>query len=116
MTDNKTGKTILVGGRILGFTPPKQGHLESMVRISRSIKSGTDDDSSEFWQKQVYRIGTLIESLIDEGDRELLDELMLTGKTNTNELLAAIFDALKEDEPVKAAGPAKKANAVRVRK
>lgn len=119
MTEQSAPKTIIIAGRVLGFTPPTQGQLESMVRIARTLQRGTDDDSKEFWQTQIYRVGTLLESLINEGDRETLDELYLTGKTNSNELMAAILAALKLDEAADAElapETPKKANKARVRR
>lgn len=89
MTD--TDNTIILGGRVVGFTPPTQGQLEIMVRIGRTIRASTDDDISGFWQTQINRIGILLESLIDEADREIVDNLYLTGKIDHNALLGAIL-------------------------
>jgi hypothetical protein len=95
MTD--TDNTIILGGRIVGFTPPTQGQLEIMVRIGRTIRASTDDDVSEFWQIQINRIGILLESLIAEADRDIVDTLYLTGKIDHNVLLGAILAKVKEN-------------------
>lgn len=89
MTD--TDNTIILAGRIVGFTPPTQGQLEAMVRIGRTIRSSTDDDKTEFWQTQINRIGTLLEALIIEGDREMVFDLYLNGKVDHSTLLGAIL-------------------------
>lgn len=86
-----TDNTIILAGRVIGYIPPTQGQLEAMVRISRTLQAGTDDDPAEFWVKQINRIGTLIESLIEENDRELVDELYLTGKVSHTDLLTEIM-------------------------
>lgn len=92
MTDESVNPNrIIIAGRVLGFTPPNQGQFESMVRISRAITRGAEDADSGFWEKQIDRVGTLIESMIDEGDRDVLDNLLLTGKTNSNELMTEIL-------------------------
>jgi hypothetical protein len=110
--------TIILAGRVIGFIPPTQGQMESMIRISRTIARGTDDDTAEFWHKQVDRIGTLLESLIAEGDRETVDQLYLTGKidhaTLMRTIMAKINSAAQESED-KAIAKAK-ANTARVRR
>lgn len=95
MTD--VDNTIILAGRVVGFTPPSQGQLEIMVRIGRTIRSSTDDDATEFWQTQINRIGILLESLINEGDRETVDNLYLTGKIDHNALLGAILAKVKDN-------------------
>lgn len=107
---------IIVGGRILGFTPPNQGQFESMVRISKAIKRGADDNDPAFWEKQIDRVGTLIESMIDEGDRDTLDQLLLTGKTNSNELIGAILTEVRKIEEASGTKPAAKVAKARVQR
>lgn len=97
MTEEKTENVIILAGRLVGFTPPTQGQLEAMVRISRTMQAGADDDRSEFWIKQISRIGTLLESMINEADRDLVDELYLTGKIDHTTLLTAILTKVNEN-------------------
>lgn len=115
-----TDNTIILAGRVIGFTPPTQGQLEAMVRIGRTIRSSTDDDLSEFWQTQINRIGTLLESLINEADREIVFELYLTGKVDHSAVLTAILGKMNsnaQDSEDKAIAKAKgKASPVRVQR
>lgn len=92
-----TENTIILAGRVIGFIPPTQGQLEAMIRIGRTMQRGTDDDSNEFWVKQIDRIGTLLESLITESDRDLVDDLYLTGKISHSDLLKAIMAKVRYD-------------------
>ena len=117
MSDEAKRNTIILAGRVVGFTPPTTGQIEAMIRIGRSVKKGTDDAPEDFWVKQIDRVGTLLESLIDEGDRELVDELYLTGKIDHSMLLTAILKKVQEDAEEsedKAIAKAKKANPARV--
>lgn len=118
MTD--TDNTIILGGRVVGFTAPTQGQMEAMIRIGRTIKSSTDDDLSDFWQVQINRIGTLLESLIDEADREVVFDLYLTGKIDHSTVLGEILkkiNANAEASEDKAIAKAKgKASPVRVQR
>lgn len=109
-------KTIVLAGRVLGYTPPTQGQIEALIRISRAIMRGAEDDQHEFWMTQIERVGTLLESLIDEGDRYALDQLYLTGKISTADIITAVMGQVDEDN--KAEGKAKpvKANTARVRR
>lgn len=114
MTEQTEPLTILLAGRIIGIVRPTQGQFEAMARISRTIATGTDDEDMAFWTKQVARVGTLIEALIIEGDRDLVDELFLTGKVTQNDLLRAMFDKYREGQPVDK--PAKKVAKTRVQR
>ena len=109
--------TLILAGRVVRFTPPTSGQIEAMIRIGRSVSKGTDDQPNDFWVKQIDRIGTLLESMIAEGDRDTVDELYLTGKIDHSELLSAIMkkveaNAAKSED--KAIDKAKKANGARV--
>lgn len=109
--------TLILAGRVVRFTPPTSGQIEAMIRIGRSVGKGTDDQPNDFWVKQIDRIGTLLESMIAEGDRDTVDELYLTGKIDHSELLSAIMkkveaNAAKSED--KAIDKAKKANGARV--
>lgn len=114
----ETDNTIVLAGRVIGFIRPTQGQLEAMIRISRTIARGTDDDTQEFWEKQIDRIGTLLESLVEEKDRDLVDELYLTGKIDHGALMSAIMGKINsqavasEDKAIAKA----KASPVRVRR
>ena len=117
MTDSDN--TIILAGRVVGFIPPTQGQLEIMIRIGRTIRSSTDDDLAEFWQTQINRIGVLLESLIAEGDREIVDNLYLTGKVDHSTLLGAILAKVKANSDASPDKPAKspaKASPVRVQR
>jgi hypothetical protein len=92
----ETDNTIVLAGRVVGFIPPTQGQMESMVRIGKTILRGTDDDSSEFYMTQIDRVGRLLESLIAEQDRDLVDDLYLTGKIDHATLMSAIIEKVKE--------------------
>lgn len=116
MTDEPTAadNTIILAGRVVGFIKPTTGQLESMVRIARSLQRGTDDEPSDFWVKQIDRIGTLLESMIAEGDRDTVDHLYLTGKLSHGELLKAILDKMGESTvPTEAKTKAKTASVKR---
>lgn len=94
---SETENTIILAGRVVGFTYPTQGQIEAMIRIGRTMQRGADDEPNEFWLKQIDRIGTLLESLIAEGDRELVDQLYLTGKIDHSALLAAILGKVNDN-------------------
>lgn len=96
-SDKMSGETIDLAGRIVGFIRPTQGQIESMVRISKAISRGTDDDSNSFYLTQIHRVGMLLESLIVEADRELVDELYLTGKIDHATLMGAIMAKINAD-------------------
>lgn len=113
MTEQTEQLTILLAGRIIGITRPTQGQFEAMARISRTVAMGTDDDDMAFWTKQVARVGTLIEALIIETDRDLVDELFLTGKIDQNDLLRAMFAKFSEGREQ---APVKKAAKTRVQR
>lgn len=98
MTEEKTGlDTIVLAGRVIAIIRPTQGQFESLIRIGRSLRRGTDDDTMEFWQTQIDRIGTLLDSLIAEGDRDVVDNLYLTGKIDHTTLLTAILGKVRSE-------------------
>lgn len=110
MTDASEPKTAIVAGRVIGVLKPTPGQYETLARMARTLSRGSDDDSAQFWGKQIDRMGTLMESLIVEGDRDAVDDLFLTGKLDHLALLRAIFAALaepKEDKPTKPVKAAK---------
>lgn len=109
--------TLILAGRVVRFTPPTSGQIEAMIRIGRSVNKGTDDQPNDFWVKQIDRIGTLLDSMIAEGDRDTVDELYLTGKIDHTMLLTAIMKKVEENAAKsedKAIDKAKKANGARV--
>lgn len=118
MTDTveHTYHRAYVAGHEVGVTAPTRGQFEAMLRMRNTLLRGTDDERHEFYVKQLDRIGTLLESLIAESDRDLVDTLVLTGKVDLVSLMGAVFEALKpieEAAPAKAA-PVKKAVKARV--
>lgn len=122
MTEEKAipaaANTIVLAGRVIGIIRPTQGQMESLIRIGRSLRRGTDDDTMEFWHTQIDRIGTLLDSLIAEGDRETVDTLYLTGKIDHTTLLTAILGKVRseaEESEEKAIVKAK-ANVARVKR
>lgn len=122
MTEEKAipaaANTIVLAGRVIGIIRPTQGQMESLIRIGRSLRRGTDDDTMEFWQTQIDRIGTLLDSLVAEGDRETVDTLYLTGKIDHTTLLTAILGKVRseaEESEEKAIVKAK-ANVARVKR
>lgn len=115
----KTTNTILLGGQTIGFTPPTQGQIEAMIRISRSTQRATDDSPSDFWVKQIGRVGDLLDSLIDEADRDLVEEMYLDGRIDHSKLLVAILTKVRDDNDAadgKPAVKAKKVTGVRVQR
>lgn len=110
----KEYRPVLIGGRMISVCKPTDGQLEALGRIARTIGRGTDDDKAEFWMKQIDRLGTLMDSLILASDVDIVDDLILTGKTRSAEILGAILGAWK-DEPVKPV-KAVKASASRVQR
>ena len=111
--------TIILAGRVVGFIPPTQGQVEALVRIGRTLERGTDDGKEDFWIKQIDRIGTLLESLIAEGDRDIVDQLYLTGKIDHSELIRAIMGKISanaENSENKAIAKAKKTAGARVQR
>lgn len=102
----KEYRPVLIGGRMISVCKPTDGQIEALGRIARVIGRGTDDDKAEFWMKQIDRLGTLMESLIAPADVDIVDMLILTGKTRSADMLSAILGAWKE-EPDKPAKPTK---------
>lgn len=118
MTDKKPeSRTAIVAGRIIGILMPTDGQWEALVRIQKTLMRATDDDTTEFYAKQVDRIGTLLENLVEEKDRDLVDQLFLTGKISSSELMLAIFNAIRGEvtEQLGTSG-AKKASSVRTQR
>lgn len=114
MTDSDN--TIILAGRIIGFVPPTMGQIESMVRLARTLERGADDSPVDFWVTQISRLGMLIDSLIIEGDRDLVDELYLTGKISSLEALEAIMKKVNANAVVSEDKAVGKASKVRVQR
>ena len=93
----ETDNTIILAGRVIGFIHPTQGQMEIMLRIANTIHLGPEDDKGGFYAKQIDRIGTLLEAMIAEPDRDLVDNLYLTGKINHSMLLGAILAKVTEN-------------------
>lgn len=111
MADISELKTAIVAGRVIGVLEPTPGQYETLARMARALTRGDDDNKAEFWAKQIDRLGTLMESLIAEGDRDAVDQLFLQGKIDHLTLLRAIFAALKPAEEVKPSKAVKVAKA-----
>lgn len=107
---------VTIGGRIIGVRKPTSGQFEAMARIARTISRGTDDDRADFWMTQVDRLGTLLESLIAEDDRDIVDRMFLEGKIETKDLLSVMFSAWKTDDTEGQDKPKAKASTTRVRR
>jgi len=114
MTDSDN--TIILAGRVVRFIPPTQGQIESMVRIAKTLKTGSDDAPGEFWITQLHRIGVLIDSMIDEGDRETVDMLYLTGKISAMEALREIMAKVNASAEASENAAIAKANKARVQR
>lgn len=112
----ESDNTIILAGRVVGFIPPTEGQIQAMIRIGKTIQKGADDEARDFWVTQINRIGTLLESLIAPADRELVDELYLTGKIDHTVLLSAIMGKINkraEESENKAIAKAKTARVQR---
>jgi len=117
--ESAVDNSIILAGRVVGFIPPTQGQMEALIRIGRTLERGTDDGRQDFWMKQIDRIGTLLESLIAEGDRDTVDQLYLTGKIDHSELIRAIMGKMSsnaEKSENKAIAKAKKVAGARVQR
>lgn len=101
MTDPIQSHPALIAGHVIGVHVPSQGQFEALLRLRSTLARGTDDDRHDFYARQIDRIGTLLESLIQESDRDLVDQLVLTGKVDMQGLMAAILAAPKPTEEVK---------------
>lgn len=114
MTDSDN--TIILAGRVVGFTPPTQGQIEAMARIGRTLARGSDDEPTDFWVTQLDRIGRLLESLVNVGDRETVDDLYLTGKISHTDLLNAIMMKINSAAVASEEKAVTKANKARVQR
>jgi hypothetical protein len=117
--ESAADNSIILAGRVVGFIPPTQGQMEALIRIGRTLERGTDDGRQDFWMKQIDRIGTLLESLIAEGDRDTVDQLYLTGKIDHSGLIRAIMGKISsnaEKSEDKAIAKAKKVAGARVQR
>lgn len=115
----ETEHTIILAGRVIRYIPPTQGQVEQMVRIARSTQRGADDAPSDFWIKQIGRIGDLLEQMIAEGDRETVEDLYVEGKLDHSALVAAILTKVRENAEKsedKAIAKAKKVTGARVQR
>src|SRR5688572_28008437 len=109
MSEQNSTFTVILAGRTIQVKRPAPGQVEAMVRIARALQGGGDDDPSDYWIKHITRLGTLLESLIAEGDRDTVDDLNLTGKVDSSTLLTAILDASTPKDAAPKNGPVGKA-------
>lgn len=120
MSDEQvTYETIELDGQTVRFVRPTDGQVQALIRIGFGLRRMNDDTPKDFWVKQLDRMGTVLESVIHEDDRDMVDQLYLTGKIDHSQLLRAIMGQL-QDEAVasedKAIAKAKKSNPARVRR
>lgn len=108
--------TIILAGRVVSFVFPTQGQIESMVRIARTLERGADDAPVDFWMTQISRIGMLIDALIAPGDQETVDELYLTGKISSLEVLKEIMAKVNASAQAAEGKANPKASKTRVRR
>lgn len=92
-----TGVTEL-GGRFITFAEPTGGQLEMLARIQRAISRGSDDAPGEFWAKQISRLGDLLDALMSDTDKEIVEDMMIAGKISSVDILRALFEALEQDK------------------
>ena len=116
MTETDSNDTLILAGRAVRFIQPTQGQIEMLIRIARSTQNSDEPENSDFWLKQVGRIGDLLEQLIAEGDRDAVDDLYIKGKINHSDLIKAILakmeaNAVKSED--KAIAKAKTARVAR---
>lgn len=114
-----TDNTLILAGRVVGFIPPTQGQIEAMIRIVRSTQKGADDQPSDFWIKQIGRVGDLLEQMIVEGDREAVEDLYVSGKLDHSSLISAIMAKVEQNavgSEDKAIAKAKKVTGARVQR
>lgn len=120
MSEEKANEyTIELVGKPVRFTRPTEGQVQALIRIGFGLKRMDDDSPKDFWVKQLDRMGTLLESLIHEDDRDFVDQMYLTGKVDHSMLIQAVMGQLEkvaEDSENKAIAKAKKSNPARVRR
>lgn len=109
MTEQNSTFTVILAGRTIAVKRPTPGQVEAMIRIGRSLQTGGEDDPTDYWIKHITRLGTLLESLVAEGDRDTVDDLYLTGKVDSTTLLTAILDASTPAGSAPKTGPVGKA-------
>lgn len=102
--------SVVLAGKTIRLIRPSQGQLEQLIRIGRSINRGSEQAPDGFYTKQVGRIGDVIDQLIVEEDRDMVDDLYAAGLIDHTELLTAVLSKVKADEADQQPGkPAKKA-------
>jgi hypothetical protein len=112
----ESGNTILIGGRVIGFIPPTEGQVQQMIRISRTLQTGPDDSPTEFWAKQIGRIGDLLDAMIVEADQPIVDALYTQGKITHTDLIRAIFAKINTNAQESENKAISKAKATRVQR
>jgi hypothetical protein len=97
---------------------PTDSQINNMLRISSSLAS-SQEMSSDFFVRQINRLGTILDSLIHADDRDTVDNMVLTGQIEETALIVTILKAWTEEKPGKKNGTVaavKKASASRVRR
>jgi hypothetical protein len=120
MSEEKAPENIRVlAGKSIRFTRPTDGQVQALIRIGFGLKRMDDSTPKDFWVKQLDRMGTLLESLIHEDDRDAVDQMYLTGQVDHTELIRAVMGTLEKEAEAsedKAIAKAKKSNPARVRR
>jgi hypothetical protein len=71
MSEEKAPENIMVlAGKSIRFTRPTDGQVQALIRIGFGLKRMDDSTPKDFWVKQLDRMGTLLESLIHEDEKE----------------------------------------------
>lgn len=109
MTEQNSTFTVILAGRVIQVKKPTSGQVEAMIRIATALRTGTEDDPNDFWIRHIQRLGKLLDSLVVEGDLDTVDDLYLTGKISSTELLQSILAATREEkEKAPKTGPVKR--------
>jgi hypothetical protein len=87
-----------LGGRYITFSQPTEGQLEMLARIQRAISRGSDDAPGEFWAKQISRLGDLLDALMSDTDRDIVEAMMIAGKISSIDILQALFRAIADGQ------------------
>jgi hypothetical protein len=108
---------VELGGRMITFLKPTDGQLELLARVKRTLARGTDDAPADFWATQIDRLGQLLDNLIVEADRDIVEKMIIEGKIGSVEILQALFASIHQNEQVKTTttGPVAAVKRARVR-
>jgi hypothetical protein len=118
MADMTEYRDVELAGHTISVSKPNDGQLQALMRISQTITRAGEDGDLQFYAKQLYRVGTLLESLILPEQRELVEELFDTGQTDYGTLTRTILGAFASEPAgeVNNTVAAVKANTARVKR